>query len=128
MNQRKTNLLLLIACVAGLNSCVEDNPEIANIKDSSEKTSAVNNMQTASVESYGIPVGNITDHADASIQGSIAWYLANKGGGTEAEPHTFYLESNAVYNTKKSIKMPPHARLTEASGVQAVIQCDPVNW
>lgn len=121
-------VILMLTILFSMNSCNKD--AVVNNHLETEKLANIGsdqaNMLTAA--SYAIPVGNITDHSDASITGSIAWFLANEGGGTAAEPHTFYLTSNAVYNAKKTINMPAHARLTESSGVNAIIQCDPVNW
>ncbi|MES2376662.1 MAG: right-handed parallel beta-helix repeat-containing protein [Bacteroidota bacterium] len=80
--------------------------------------------------SYAISAqaGTISDHADATQRGSIAWYLATYGGGTAASPITYYLSSDTVYNAKKQITVPAYGRITESTGVQAVIQCHPTAW
>lgn len=131
MRSKRKSILgpaLLMVCSLGLNSCQKESGPALETAVNSKYKPASGSQEIMSAASYSIPVGNITDHADASIQGSIAWFLATYGGGTASEPHTFYLSSSATYNAKKTITMPANARLTEATGVTAVIQCDPVNW
>ena len=79
---------------------------------------------------YSIPAGTIADHSDATITGSIAWYLATYGGGTATSPNTFYLSTNGTYTCQRTITLPAYARISEGTGVtEAVIQCDPAtNW
>lgn len=132
MNSKKfttkaiTTAMLGVAILA--HSCSKQIDQLIGPEHSGEKQVADAPLAIQAAASYSIPMGNIADHADASISGSIAWYFATYGGGTAAAPHTFYLTSSSTYNTKKAITMPEHARLTEASGVNAAIQCDPLNW
>lgn len=97
-------------------------------KDNFEESAKELHLKSTAGLSYSIPVGTITDHADASIPGSVAWYLATYGGGTALSPNTFYLTSSAVYNCRSTITVPAYARITEGVGQQAVLQCDPLYW
>lgn len=79
---------------------------------------------------HKIPIGSITDHSNPNITGSIAWYLATYGGGTESSPNTFYLtdhfdgtSSGKKYFCSRRLILPPWARLTEDTGVQAYLEC-----
>ena len=69
-------------------------------------------------ETYEIPVGSISDHSDASIEGSIAWYMAQYGGS-----NTYNLSSSATYYCNNTLFVPGSATLGEKSGVSATIRC-----
>lgn len=55
---------------------------------------------------FSVPYGNISDHADASVTNSIAWFLQTYGAG-----HTYQLTSEAQYYIESSLKLPAGATL-----------------
>lgn len=75
---------------------------------------------------YNVSNTGISDHANASETGSLAWYLATYGGGTQTSPNTFALTSSTTYVLKNTVNLPAWGRITE-SGVNAYLRCDD-NW
>lgn len=72
-----------------------------------------------------ISEGDIQDHADASVSGSIAWFLTTFGSG-----HTYKLTTSsehAVYEIKSSITMPVNTVITSdiEPEIQAQIEMKP---
>ena len=124
---KKLATAFIMVLIFVITSCKDD--KIVNDAKISAK-GATNQLKAQLLtSSYSIPAGSIVDHSDATIPGSIAWYLATYGGGTATSPNTFWLTSNALYTCQKTITLPAYARISEGAGVtDAVIQCDPVNW
>jgi hypothetical protein len=69
----------------------------------------------ARAETFCIPKGNITNHADAAIQGSIAWHFAQYGA-----EHTYVLVTQVdyanpgqtIYTVDSTLTIPASATLT----------------
>ncbi|MFI4911874.1 MAG: hypothetical protein ACIAQZ_09435 [Sedimentisphaeraceae bacterium JB056] len=66
---------------------------------------------------YDIPHNSISDHGDATVQGSIAWYFS-----TYSINDTYRLSSSANYYTSKTLTVPSNSILTVTSGASAVIK------
>ncbi|RZM22890.1 MAG: right-handed parallel beta-helix repeat-containing protein [Pedobacter sp.] len=82
----------------------------------------------AAAVNYYIPHRGISNHSDATINGSIAWYLATYGAGASpASPNIFYLTSDTPYVCNNSIVMPNATRIDE-SNAQAVLECNNSSW
>jgi hypothetical protein len=66
---------------------------------------------------YNIPHNSISDHANASITGSIAWYFATY----PTSGNVFNLTSNATYYISNDLTLPEGTTLKDAAG-SAVIR------
>lgn len=105
--------ICLFALALGLLSCKNE---------AKEYTQMSNEKVVLKSTGYMIPEGGITDHSDASITGSIAWYMANYPGSS-SDPSIFWLTSNNTYHCKGRFYMPAYSQLKGVSGTFPVLQC-----
>ncbi len=68
---------------------------------------------------YDIPHNGLADHGQASVTGTIAWYMA-----TYASNDIYRLSSNAEYYTSQPLIVPTNSILTVAPNVTAMIKAD----
>jgi len=66
---------------------------------------------------YDIPHNGLTDHGQATVTGTIAWYMATYGIND-----TYRLSSNANYYTSKTLTVPSGSILTVAPNITATVK------
>src|SRR5690606_3858301 len=98
-------VLLVSTVLASCKNAIEAPLENTNLSPS--KKNKQETGITAAVNYY-IPHKGISDHSNASINGSIAWYLSQYGAGTASSPNIFYLTSDTSYVCSNSIIMPAY--------------------
>ena len=119
--------LLCIAVAASSYSCKKATKDPVAVSDDGG-SAVVNKKAVNAAVNYYIKHGGIANHSDASITGSIAWYIASySSGATAASPSIFYLTSDTPYVCSNSIIMQANTRIDE-SGKQAVIECNNSSW